>query len=266
MSVFRRRRSRYTLFASLIILGLASALFVFAVPHWGGPKTIAPRPSDFQLSTNPSSLAVLQGTAANTTVSIRSLNDFAGSISLSASVSPSGLVTTLSSGTAIISRGGTTTSRVTISTLQATPIGSYSVTLTGTNGSVTHSTVVGVLVTTPEIRITYSSSYNSTIGGVISPPPGSIFLLVHLTVENSGYRNFSANPIRDMYVTVGGNRYNVSAACFVLISCFQPTTLSNAQSGSGQVVFEVPQASADFNPGWRLALGEQIRFDWVRIS
>jgi len=227
----------------------------------------APLTQDFELSSDPSSLSILQGTNANTTLSVSSLNNFAGTVDLATSISPSGLDTSLGTGAATVPPGGTSSSRVTISAPQTTSPGSYNVTLIGTSGSLTRFTIVSVFVTTPEIRISYSWSYNSTLqpSGVY-PPVGDTFLVVHLTVENIGYRNFSASPIRDMYIVAGGNSYNVSAPCYVFVSCFQTSNLNNAQGTTGEVVFEVPQASTSFKPWWRLLAGEQIRFDWVPIS
>ena len=85
--------------------------------------------------------------------------------------------------------------------------------------------------------------------------------MVHLTVENNGYQNFTANPFRDMYVVVNGQSHNVSAAYVFLSNPFPPSDLKNAQSASGDVVFEVPSGSTSFTPGWRLP--SSIHLAWV---
>jgi len=118
-----------------------------------------------------------------------------------------------------------------------------------------------------EVKILYSSSYNDTLepSGVQPANSGDTFLVVHFTVENKGYANFSANPFSDMYIVVGLNSYNVSAAYLFLRYPFPPTNLTNGQTASGDVAFEVPKTSSIFTADWRLMAGEQVQFDWVPI-
>jgi Domain of unknown function (DUF4352) len=114
----------------------------------------------------------------------------------------------------------------------------------------------------PEVRVTYSSSYTNTVGG-LQPSSGSTFLVVHLTMENRGYQNFTANPFRDMFVAVNGNAHNVSAAYAFLSNPFPPSNLKNTESASGDVVFEVPQGSTSFTPQWRLPSVQEFRLAWL---
>ena len=116
----------------------------------------------------------------------------------------------------------------------------------------------------PEIKILYSSSYNNSIQpGGIQPSSGNEFLIVHLTIENVGYKNFSANPFADMYVNVSSNSYRVSPAYIFLQYPFPPTNMTNGQTANGDVVFEVPQGTMIFAPSWRLAGNEQITINWI---
>jgi hypothetical protein len=86
--------------------------------------------------------------------------------------------------------------------------------------------------------------------------------MVHLVVENRGYQNFTANPFKAMYVVVGGQSHNVSAAYLFLSNPFPPSIdLKNGENASGDVVFEVPSGSTSFTPEWRVSSG--IRLDWV---
>ncbi len=48
-----------------------------------------PPAPDFGIATNPSSLSILQGSNANSTITVSSINNFAGTINLSASAYPS---------------------------------------------------------------------------------------------------------------------------------------------------------------------------------
>lgn len=114
----------------------------------------------------------------------------------------------------------------------------------------------------PEIRMSYSNSSSNSVG-IFEPSPGTTFLMVHLTIENIGYPNFTADPFSHMYVIVSGTNHNVSAVYIFLSNKFPPSNLNNTQSASGDVVFEVPQGLTNFTPSWRLAANEQITIDWV---
>ena len=156
--------------------------------------------------------------------------------------------------------------------------GSFTVVLTVTDGgapkqSATASRSVTV-VASPQppsspsnITISYSSSYNDTLepSGFKPANASDTFLVVHLTIENMGYENFSANPFADMYVVTVGDSYNVSAAYIFLRYPFPPTNMTNGQTASGDVAFEVPKTSTSFTPKWRLSAGEQFQFVWMPI-
>ncbi len=113
----------------------------------------------------------------------------------------------------------------------------------------------------PEVRVSYSGSYADSVGG-LQPPSGHTFLVVSLRVENRGYQNFTANPFRDMYVVVGGQQYNVSAAYAFLSNPFPPSNLKDNGNASGDVVFEVLQGTTSFTPQWRLP-AEAIQLLWT---
>jgi hypothetical protein len=105
---------------------------------------------DFAISASPTSLTIPRGGSASSTISLSSLAGFAGTISLSTTVSPSvghGPVATLSPTSITLSSGGTGSSSLTVSTARHTPTGTYTVTVTGTSGNVSHSVTVTVTVT-----------------------------------------------------------------------------------------------------------------------
>jgi len=116
----------------------------------------------------------------------------------------------------------------------------------------------------PEINMTFTSSYNNTLEPEgYQPATGDTYLVVHLTIYDDGYANFSANPLFSMYVTVGSNTYNVSIADYIFLQYpFPPTNMTNEQSATGDLVFEVPQGTTSFAPSWRLATGEQYTIRW----
>jgi len=105
---------------------------------------------DFSISASPTSLSVSHGAQGTSTITLSSLGGFAGTVSLSASVTPAvhhGPTATLSPTSVTLSSGGTGSSTLTISTVKNTPLGSYTVTVTGTSGSLSHSVTVTVSVT-----------------------------------------------------------------------------------------------------------------------
>jgi plastocyanin len=115
-------------------------------------------PADFGIAANPSSFSILQGSNANSTITISSIYNFAGTITLSANASPLGPTTTFGTNPVTVSSGGTATSKFTMSIPQTTSPGPYSITVTGTNssGSPSRSTTVSVTVTKPDFSITSS--------------------------------------------------------------------------------------------------------------
>jgi hypothetical protein len=99
--------------------------------------------NNFSISASPNSLSIVQGSSGSSTINTTVTSGSAATINLTASVSPSGPVVTLSPGS--VTAGGSATLNISVGSSVAT--GSYTVTVTGTEGSVTHSTTVAVTVT-----------------------------------------------------------------------------------------------------------------------
>ncbi len=97
---------------------------------------------DFSISASPGTLILAQGSSDAFLISTTQVGA-AGTIALSSSASPAGLATAFSPAT--VSAGGL--SILTVSAAYGTVPGSYPVTVTGTEGSVSHSTSVVVTVT-----------------------------------------------------------------------------------------------------------------------
>ena len=104
----------------------------------------APPPPDFTISANPTSLSIQQGSSGTSTISTSAVNS-AGTVNLSAGVSPPGPTASLSPTS--VSAGSSSTLTVSVGSSVAT--GSYTVTMTGTEGANTHSATVAVTVTAP---------------------------------------------------------------------------------------------------------------------
>src|SRR5215471_19057607 len=106
------------------------------VNNWPSSTT---QPS-FLLSASPSNVSMLQGTSGSTTVSINPLNGFSGSVSLAASGLPNGFSGTFGTNPA------TSSSVLTLSASGASTTGNFTVTITGTSGSLTNSTTFSLTV------------------------------------------------------------------------------------------------------------------------
>jgi hypothetical protein len=98
---------------------------------------------DFTLEATPSSQAVAAGDRAACTVTVTALNGFTGTVSLSASGLPAGATASLDP--PFVTGHGA--SNLSVVTSASTPAGSYTISITGTNGTLTHTTTVTLTVT-----------------------------------------------------------------------------------------------------------------------
>src|SRR2546425_4883626 len=114
-----------------------------AMTEFFNPTSPAP---DFSISASPSSLSVNAGSTSTLTITLTSLNNFAGTVTLSSTGSPAGLSLSLNPSSVSLSSGGTGTTTLTVSTQSSTPAGSYTVTVTGSSGTLSHPTSVLVSV------------------------------------------------------------------------------------------------------------------------
>jgi len=98
--------------------------------------------SDFSISASPASLTVARGNSGTSTISTTALNGFNSAISLSASGQPSHV--TVSFSPSSISGSGTSIMTVTVNRRART--GTYTISVKGTGGGVTHTTPVTLVV------------------------------------------------------------------------------------------------------------------------
>ena len=100
---------------------------------------------DFTIGVSPDSGSVAQGGSVAATVSLTSVNGFSETVGLSASGLPSGAAATfgLTSGTPSFD------SALTVSTSSTTLAGTYTITITGTGGGLTHAATYTLTVTPP---------------------------------------------------------------------------------------------------------------------
>ena len=107
---------------------------------------VAPEP-DFSISASPTSLTIQQGSSGSSTVTVTSINGFNQPVQLSVSGAPSGVTATVSPSQVTPPAGGTATSTLTVSVGTAATPGSYTLTVTGTSGALTHSTYISLQIT-----------------------------------------------------------------------------------------------------------------------
>jgi subtilisin family serine protease len=97
--------------------------------------------ADFSISASPSSRTVSRGSTASYTITITRISGFAGSISLGVTGQPSGSTVSFSANPVTNTR-----STLSVRTRSSTPRGTYTLTITGTSGSLSHTTTVTLTV------------------------------------------------------------------------------------------------------------------------
>ncbi len=104
--------------------------------------TITVKIVDFSIS-SPSSIQVNVGSSGSTTISLGSLNGFAGTVTLTNSTSPSGIIASLTSRSVLLSSNGSTS---VILNVFSTTVTNYTLTITGTSGTLVHTIHITVNV------------------------------------------------------------------------------------------------------------------------
>ena len=97
--------------------------------------------ADFSLATSPTSQSVRRGNTATYTVTVNKVNGFAGSVTLSLTGQPSGSSVTFTPNPT------TGTSTLTVKTLFSSTRKTYTLTIKGVSGSLSHTTTAALTVT-----------------------------------------------------------------------------------------------------------------------
>jgi subtilase family serine protease len=100
----------------------------------------------FSFSSNPTATSVDQGGTAKYTETLKSLNAFSGSVTLSVTGCPPSSGCRFSPNPVTVPSGGSGSSTFSVATGKNTPTGTYTMTLAGTSGSLKHSVTVQLTV------------------------------------------------------------------------------------------------------------------------
>jgi PKD repeat protein len=105
---------------------------------------------DFAISPNPATLTLPPETSTTTTITLTSISGFTGTVSLNATITPTGKqgpFVTLSTTSVTITPGTPITVLLTVTAKGSTPLGSYTIILTATSGDLSHTITIQVTVT-----------------------------------------------------------------------------------------------------------------------
>jgi PKD repeat protein len=115
-------------------------------------------PPDFAISATPASLTIYQGSSTQSKIVVKSLNGFSGTIVFALSSSPTGLTDSLDHLSLSLPPGGSANANLQVSATTSTPPGNYTVTVSATAGSISHSIDVAVNMPPSDFSITPTPS------------------------------------------------------------------------------------------------------------
>src|SRR2546421_658306 len=124
----------------------------------------APVSDDFSISASPSSVTTLQGQSATSTISTAVVSGPENTVKLNGGGLGAGGTVTFNP-TAVTAVGSST---LTMTTASSTPVGDYSITVTGTGASASHATTISLAVNAPvsdDFSISASPSSVTTLQG-----------------------------------------------------------------------------------------------------
>ena len=159
--------------------------------------TITP---DFSIMSSVGSISIAQGASGTSTITIGSLNGFSSAVALSNSwvgSAPSGVNVNIP-GPVTPPSGSTATSTLTVSAASGSSLGSFTLSIIGTSGALTHSVNVGIMITPAATTSSSSTTPGAPKCLIATATYGS-----ELAPEVQLLRNFRDNSI--LKTTAGSN-------------------------------------------------------------
>jgi len=220
------------------------------------PSFISASTQDFSLTTSQSSQTVTAGGGASYTVNVSPLNGFTSTVSLGVSGLPSGATASFSPS----SISGSGSSTLSVSTGCSTPAGAYTLAITGTSGSLSHSTSVTLIVNPAASDFTISASPSSstvTVGGWTSytvnvGAVGCFLGTVNLSV--SGLPSGATGTLNPTSVNgSGSSTLNISTSSAASTGAFTLTITGTSGSATHSNTVNLtinPSTSGSLPAGW----------------
>jgi hypothetical protein len=191
--------------------------------------TPPPPPNDFSISATPTSLSLQQGASGTSSIKTTVTSGSAGTVTLTVSGAPSGASASVSPTS--VTAGGSSTLTVNAGTAA---VGNYTITVTGAEGSTTHSATVSLTVTSAP------------------PPPGGI---VNGGFENglTGWTSTGATSVSSTPHTGASSAMVGSASPF------------NGDSSVAQT-FTAPSTSSNLSFWYQVHCPDTVTYDWATAT
>lgn len=180
---------------SLLLMGVIGGVYATnSLLAGNGPKSSSP---DFTISTSPLSLSIAAGSQGTYVIALSSLNGFAGSVNVTAILSPAAAgaaITTVPNSVSLLTGSGTV--EITIAALDSLAIGTYLLNITAINRQLSHSVTASLIVSGPkEFSLVESESS-------VTMPAGSSS--VNTSIKITSLNGFSGNVTLFVDVAHGG--------------------------------------------------------------
>jgi hypothetical protein len=109
---------------------------------------------DYSLSANPASMTFNAGGGSSSTITVTAVGSYANTVNLSVSGCPANVTCTLNPGSVT----PTAASTLTVTSAANAAPGTYPLTITGTDGTLTHTTSVSLTITVPDFKLSANPS------------------------------------------------------------------------------------------------------------
>ena len=189
--------------------------------------------NDFSISASPSSVSIAQGASGSSTISTAVTSGSAGTVSLAVSGAPSGVTASLSPGTVTAGQGAT----LNITVSSTATAGTYTLTVTGTEGSASHAATVALTVTT---------SGGGGGGGI----------------TNGGFESGLTG-----WTTSGASVSAVASGCHSGSGCARAgsTSPTNGDSSLAQT-FTAPSNATGISLWYKMTCPDTVTYDWATVT